>query len=164
MQATGIILILAGAVLVSFKWRNLLKIKNPAKGIKYAIIAAIAYGIDFVIIDLLAKQIGWFLPIFFIGAITAAYMLIFSGTTKKDISFPKNVTWFIILVGILDTVAYLAYSSGVTSEFGSIVAPIGAASPVVAIILAKIFFKENIEMNQITGIVAVILGLILVSL
>ncbi len=164
LQATGIILILAGAVLVSFKWRDLLQIKNPAKGVKYAVIAAVAFGTDFVIIDLLVHKIGWFLPIFFIGIITATYMLIYSGTTKKDISFPKNVWLFILLVGILDTIAYLAYSIGVTSEYGSIVAPIGAASPVIAIILAKIFFKEKIEMNQILGIIAVMIGLVIVSL
>ena len=74
LQAIGIILILVGAVLVSFKWRDLLRIKNPAKGIKYAVIAAIAFGTDFVIIDLLVDRIGWFLPIFFIGVITATYM------------------------------------------------------------------------------------------
>jgi len=164
MQATGIIIILAGAILVSFKWKDLLKIKNPAIGVKYAVIAAVAFGIDFVIIDILVGKIGWFLPIFFIGTITAAYMLLYSGTTKRDITFPKNVWLFIILVGILDTVAYLSYSVGVTSEYGSIVAPIGAASPVVAIILAKIFFKERLEMNQMIGIVSVMVGLVLVSL
>ncbi len=164
IQAVGISLAIIGAVLVSFKWKDLIKMKNHAKGVKYAVIAALAFGADFVVIDLMVSEIGWFLPIFFIGIITAFFLLTYSGISKKDISFPKNVVLFIILVGILDTAAYLSYSTGVTSEYASIVAPIAAASPAVSIILAKIFFKEKIHLNQDIGIVSVLAGLILLSI
>lgn len=164
VQAVGISLAIIGAVLVSFKWKDLLKLKNHAKGVKYAVIAALAFGTDFVVIDMMVGEIGWFLPIFFIGMITAFFLLAYSGVAKKSISFPRNVLLFIILVGILDTVAYLSYSSGVTSEYAAIVAPIGAASPAISIILARIFFKERLHFNQKVGVVSVLAGLIMLSL
>lgn len=164
IQAIGVTLAILGAVLVSFKWKDLLRLKNHAKGVKYAVIAAMAFGTDFVLIDLLVAEIGWFLPILLIGTVTAFFLLIFSKAVKKDISFPKNVLIFVALVGILDTVAYLSYSTGVTSEFAAIVAPIGAASPAVSIILARIFFREKLHFNQKLGVVSVLAGLILLSL
>lgn len=160
----GVVLAILGALLVSFKWEDLKRLKNHADGVNYAVIAAIAYGTDFVLIDLIANEVGWFLPILFIGLVTACYLSIYAGISGRDISFPRNVWLFIVLVGILDTVAYLSYSSGVTAVYGAIVAPIGAASPAVSIILAKIFFKEKIEPHQEIGIGSVILGLILLSI
>jgi len=162
--ALGISLAIGGAVLVSFKWKDLIKFRNHTKGLKYAVIAALTFGADFVVIDLLVSEIGWFLPVFFVSAITAFFLFLYSGAAKKDISFPKNILLFIFLVGALDTVAYLSYSSGVTSEYAAIVAPIGAASPAVSIILARIFFKEKLHFNQKIGAVSVLAGLILLSL
>lgn len=163
-QAVGISLAIGGAVLVSFKWKDLMRFRNHTKGLKYAIIAALAFGSDFVVIDLLVSEIGWFLPIFLVCIITAFFLFAYSGAAKKDISFPKNILLFIILVGVLDTVAYLSYSTGVTSEYAAIVAPIGAASPAVSIILARIFFKEKLHFNQKIGAISVLAGLILLSL
>lgn len=122
------------------------------------------YGIDFVIIDLLANEIGWFLPIFFIGTINTFMLLIYASFRKSDLSFPRNIFSFVILVGVLDTIAYLSYSSSITMEFGAIVAPIAATSPAISIILAKIFFKEKLEIIQKIGIVFVLAGLVLLSL
>jgi drug/metabolite transporter (DMT)-like permease len=163
LQAAGVILALSGVVLVSFKWKDMLRLKNHAIGVNYAVVAAIAYGADFVLIDMMTKEIGWFLPILLIGTVTGIFLLLYSRIEKKDISFPKGAVVFIALVGILDTVAYLAYSLGLTSEYGSIIAPIGAASPAVSVILAKIFFGERIHFNQKIGVVFALMGLLILS-
>jgi len=164
LRAVGVILAVVGALLVSFKMKDAsLDVKKYDKSVKYAIIAALAYGSDFVIIDLVANKIGWFLPIFFIGFITACYLLVYAGITRKDISLPKNVLKFIFLVGILDTIAYLSYASSVTREYGAVVAPIAAASPAVSILLARIFFREKLEINQEIGMASVLLGLIVLA-
>lgn len=162
-RAIGVVLAIAGAVFVSFSWKELKKLKNHAVGVNYAVIAALAYGVDFVLIDIMANKIGWFFPMLFVGLVTACFLSIYAGISGKDISFPKNIWYFIILVGILDTVAYLFYSSSVTTEYGAVMAPIAASSPAVSIILAKIFLKEKIEIHQEIGIVSVIFGLILLS-
>lgn len=165
LNAVGVVLAVMGALLVSFRLKDLsLDVRKHDKGIKYAVIAALAYGADFTIIDLAANKIGWFLPIFFIGIVTAVFLFLYAKAAKKDISFPQNALRFIILVGILDTVAYLSYSSSVTEEYGAVVAPIAAASPAVSIFLARIFFKEKLELNQEIGMVSVLASLILLAL
>lgn len=159
----GVIFAIAGAVLVSFSWKDLKKLKNHAEGVNYAVIAALAYGIDFVLIDTMANKIGWFFPMLFVALVSACFLSIYAGISGKNISFPKNIWHFIILVGILDTVAYLFYSSSVTAVYGAVMAPIAASSPAVSIFMAKIFLKEKIETHQEIGIALVIIGLILLS-
>ncbi|MFA6097676.1 MAG: DMT family transporter [Candidatus Paceibacterota bacterium] len=166
-QLFGIVFAIAGASLVSFKLSDLknLDIKKHAhQGVEFAVVAAFAYGTNFVLIDVLVSEIGWFLSILMIEIVVVFLLLFYSGATKSDIAFPKNVFLFVILVGILDATAYLSYGIGVTSEFGSIVAPIAASSPAISILLAKIFFKEYLEINQKIGILSVISGLILLSM
>lgn len=163
-KTVGVIIAIVGVLLVSFKWKDIaLDVKKHTAGVKYAAIAALAYGADFTVIDLAAKKIGWFLLIFFVGLITACYLLAYAGIKKKDISFPKNALKFIFSVGVLDTIAYLLYASSVTREYGAVVAPIAAASPAVSILLARIFFKEKLEINQEIGMILVLVSLILLA-
>lgn len=166
-QVLGIVFAIFGAALVSFRFSDLKKLdmkKHANKGVEYAVVAAFAYGTNFVLIDVLVSEVGWFLSILFIEIIVVSLLLFYSGAMKSDISFPKNVFQFVVLVGILDATAYLSYGIGVTSEFGSIVAPIAASSPAISILLAKIFFKEELEINQKIGIVSVLAGLVLLAL
>jgi len=166
-QIFGIAFAILGAALVSFKLSDLKKMdlsKHANKGVEYAVVAAFAYGTNFVLIDVLVSEIGWFLSILFIEIVVVFYLLLYSRASGSDISFPKNVLLFIGLVGLLDAVAYLCYGIGITSEFGSIVAPIAASSPAISILLAKIFFKEELEINQKAGIFFVLTGLILLAL
>jgi uncharacterized membrane protein len=96
--------------------------------------------------------------------IGVVYLLSYSAATKKEISFPKDIYRFIVLIGALEVAAFLSYGLGITSDFTAIVAPIGAAFPVVTIILARIFFKEELELNQKLGVVSVMIGIVLLSL
>ena len=167
LQAYGVFFAIAGAVLVSFKLEDIRKMKmnirSLARGVKYAAIAALAYGLSFVLIDMVVSEVGWFLSIFFIEIAMVFYLIVYSGYSKKNISFPDNVSTPILIVVVLDTAAYLAYGAGVASEYGSIVAPIGAASPAVGILMARIFFKERLQANHKIGIVAVLAGLVMLA-
>jgi uncharacterized membrane protein len=58
----------------------------------------------------------------------------------------------------------LLFGAGLTYENTSIIAPIVSAFPIVAIILARIFLKEVLELNQKLGVVTVIFGLVLLSI
>ncbi len=165
LQTTAISMVIFGAILTSFKFHDLirLRLKNIAKGVKYAVIAMFGWGIIFVLIDILVSRLGWFLPLLFFVAVEIFYMLLYSGATKKNISFPKNVVLFVILVGVLEATAFLSFSYGISLEHTAIVAPIISAFPAVTIILARIFFKEMLELNQRIGIAAVLTGLVLLS-
>jgi len=165
-QAMGISLTILGAILTSFKLNDLLKLrlKNTVAGVEYAIIAMLGWGVLFFIIDILVSELSWLLPILLIKAIGVLYLLIYSGSAKKNISFPKNVALFVILGGLLETVAFISFGVGITFDLTSVVAPIAFAFPVTAIILARIFLKEILEINQKIGVFSVIAGIVLLSI
>jgi uncharacterized membrane protein len=166
LQVIGVILAILGAALTSFKFHDLirLRLKNIATGVEYAIVAMLGWGVLFVLVDVLVSKLGWFLPILFIKTIIVFMLLTYSTTTKKNISFPKNAALFVILIGVLESAAFLAMGAGVSSEYTAIVAPVAFAFPAVTIILARIFFKEILEINQKIGIVSVLAGLVLLSI
>ncbi|MCH8004254.1 MAG: EamA family transporter [Nanoarchaeota archaeon] len=122
----------------------------------------VGWGILFVFIDVLVSRLDWFLPILIIKALGIPFILAYSSALKRSISFPQNVGLFVVLGGILEAIAFLAFGFGITSENTSIIAPIVFAFPAVTIILARIFFKEILELNQKIG-VAVLSGLVLLS-
>ena len=122
----------------------------------------ISLGVLFVLIAVLVRELSWFLPMLFIKAAMVVYLLSY-GSAKKSLGFPRNVALFILFIGILEVVAFLSYGVGITSEYTSIVAPIGAAFPVVTIVLARIFLKEVLEINQKIGVLFVLAGLVLLS-
>jgi len=165
-HAIGITFVIFGAILASFKFHDLirLKVKNVAAGVKYAVFAMLGWGVLMVLVDVLVSGLGWFFPILFIVTVEICYLLIYSGITKKSISFPKNIALFVILAGILEVIAFLSFGFSITSENVAIVAPIISAFPAITIILARIFFKEILELNQKIGIAAVLMGLVLLSL
>jgi len=166
LQATGIILAISGAVLTSFRFHDLIKLnfRNSVAGVKYGLISLFSWGIFFVLVGILVKDIGWFLPPLIIKTIGIFYMLSYAGASKKTIPFPKNTALFIILLGILETIGFLSVGAGMGFEQISIVAPVSSTYPLITIILAQIFFKEIIDINQKVGVAAVLFGLVLLAI
>jgi len=165
-QFIGVGLAIIGSVLVSFKFHDLikLKIKNISKGVGYAVIALFGWGIGMFLIGVMISKLGWFFPMFFVKAVIVFYSFSYSGLSKREIKFPKNVFSLVLLIGIFELLAFMSYGLGINKDYNSIVAPISAAFPMVTIILARIFFKEKLEINQKIGVLSVILGLVLLSL
>lgn len=165
-QAIGVVLTISGIFLTSFKFRDLLKLRlrNLAAGAQFAAISMVAWGVHYIFIDVLVAELGWFLPVLSVKAVTVFSLLMYSGFANRDISYPRSVVPMVVAVGLLEAAAFTAYGAGVASEFTAIVAPVAATFPVVTIILARIFFKEMVEINQKIGIGAVLAGLVLLSL
>ncbi|MFH1126908.1 MAG: DMT family transporter [archaeon] len=165
-QAIGVFFAILGAILSSFRLRDILKLKARKfeTGIRYALFTMLGTAIIFILMDIIVAELGWFLPMFLIRAAAVFYLLAYAFTVKKDISFPKNSASFLAIIGILEVIGFLAYGIGITKEYTAIVAPVAASFPMVTIILARIFLKETLELNQKIGVVSVVCGLILLSL
>ncbi|MEM3421529.1 MAG: DMT family transporter [Candidatus Hadarchaeum sp.] len=165
-QAIGVVLTISGVFLTSFKFRDLLKLRlrNLATGAQFAAISMVAWGVHYIFIDVLVAELGWFLPVLLVKAVTVFSLLMYSGFANRDISYPRSFVPMVVVVGILEATAFTAYGAGVASEFTAIVAPVAATFPVVTILLARIFFKEMVEINQKIGICAVLVGLVLLSI
>lgn len=166
-QVIAIILIIIGIVLLSIKPKELLKIKKFSflGGIKEGFIAMLAWGMCFFLIIFPSKTLGWFLPVFALKSFGIFFLIFYIMIGKKSLkfSFQKSFLALFFLVGLLDIVAFFSYSLGVGIASVPIVASISASFPLITIILARIFLKEKIALNQIIGIIGVIAGLVLIS-
>ncbi|MBZ9577726.1 DMT family transporter [Patescibacteria group bacterium] len=167
-QIAAIILMIIGVVLVSINLKELLKVRKLALlgGIKEGLIAMLAWGFSLFLIVIPSKTFGWFLPVFGLKLFGIMFIVIYAMLIKQSLKVKLQLSLLALffLVGFSDMVAFFGYSFGVEGEYASIIAPVAASFPLVTIILARIFLKERIVLNQAFGIVGIIAGLILISL
>lgn len=163
----GIGFAILGIFLTSVKSKDFMLLKSkPAsaeKGVLLGIIALVGWGIAFALIDILVANTDWFHAILFIKISTVIFTLPYVFVKRPVVSF-RNVTSLLIIVGILETVAYLALGFGFSVGSSTLVAPVASTYPVVAVILARLFLNEKLEKNQYLGISFVILGVIILAL
>jgi len=165
-QIFGISLAIGGVVLTSFKMRDIIKLKleHTINGVKYGIVALLGFGISIFVVSILVARLGWLYQLMLMRLVTVSLLFVHSRMSNTSLLFPKNVALFVVILGILEVIGFSSYSIGVSFEFTSIVAPVAAAFPMVTVILARIFLKELMEINQKIGVGSVIAGLILLSL
>ena len=121
-------------------------------------------GVSFVFVDLLILRNGWFLPIFALKAFSIVYLLAYSFFSGNSLSISKKLLPELLAIGLLESIAFLSLGLGVSLSKISVVYPISAAFPAITIFFARIFFKEHLERNQITGVLFIIAGLVLLTL
>ena len=95
----------------------------------------------------------------------AAYILSVLMKVKVRKVVKTEVWKFLVLIGLGETIAYLGISFGYSStQHVSIIAVISGAFSLPTIILARIFLKEKVNQLQTFGSVAIIIGIILLSI
>lgn len=167
LQSFAIILIFFGIFLTSIIWGDFKKsIKGGfSTGIKESIASMICWGIGFTLLKITVDSLGTIIPIVFFRLFSVVIILMILLRKKLKLVFkPIHLLLIIVFSGILDVFGLLTYNTGITTEFVSIVAPISSAFPVVTIILAYIFLKERMVLNQKIGAAFILTGLILISI
>ena len=167
IQVMGIVLTIVGTILVSFKYHELikLKVKKFSKGVNIVLISILCWGLAFTLVPFAVREVGWYFPIFLAKATTILLMMPYMFWKKHEIKFSGAKNWIAVtIVGIFAGSAFLAYGYALNNAYNSLIAPIAASSPAVTILLAHIFSKERLELNQYIGIVLVLGGIVLLSL
>lgn len=167
-QIIAIVLITLGIIFVSINLKELSQIKKLTLliGTKEGLVAMLAWGLSLFLIIPASKALGWFLPVFtfkFSGLFFFTLFVLFSRHSLR-INFQLSLLTLLFLVGFSDVIAFFGYSFGVGGEYASIVAPVAASFPLVTIVLARIFLKEKLVLNQLFGVAGIIAGLILISI
>src|SRR3989344_5462791 len=161
-QVLAVILIICGTILVSINLEELRKIKKfiILKGTREGIVAMFAWGISLFLIVPAIRELGWFIPIFLFRFFVVLFLAAYIFFSKKSFGagFGTSPWATLIPLGFLDIGAFFTYSFGVGGEYVSIVAPVAASFPLVTIIMASIFLKEKIVLNQAIGIFGIISG------
>lgn len=161
----GISLTILGTILVSFKLRDIvrLRINRAVPGVKYALLTMFLFGTFSAAVGVLSKLLGWFWPIFIISIGCTVTLFVHASIKKIRTSFPVFLTGMLPLYAVVGTSAFIFYSVGANHGQLSLVGPLAAAAPLVTVMLARIFVKERMAINQAVGVAFILIGLVIMA-
>ena len=165
----GLGIIFVGIVLASFDYRKFkdidFELKDLSKGIPETLIAAVIIGIYLPLWDSFFANEGWVVFTLLNNIIISLTILIISFSKKSTLRVKDKKIWkWLFIVGVFTSVGFLSLVWGFNAtNFTSIISVLSAASPIIVIILARIFLKEEMSLTQKLGVFLVLVGLIVIS-
>jgi drug/metabolite transporter (DMT)-like permease len=135
------------------------------RGVGWAFVAAVGYGIDFWLLGIyIAPVFGGIMPVWIIRLTTICTLALFAMPARQSLRWPPRRAWWLIVpIGILDTLAFLSVAIGYTTDQVSVVSVLASLFSAVTVLLAWIFLREKLQWSQWLGIVIIFLGVSLVK-
>lgn len=168
--AVGIIASLAGVVLASISTPGAADEARASRwtipsGVWLAVSAAVGYGVTFWLVGFyVAPVFGGIMPVLVLRWTTIAVLLLAAIMIHLNLRPPHMNAWLpIVGVGVLDTIGFVASTSGVLTEQVSIVAVLSSLFSAVTVLLAWLFLREQLAWTQWLGISIILGGIVLVS-
>lgn len=168
-KVIGIVLIFLGIIISSLRLHEIFTkhIRNffTDKGIVYALIAMIMWGIYFAFIRIPVEKIGWFWAWFPLNLLFIFLLPVrsFRDNVRHALKIKKGIL-FVVLFALFANAGMMAFNIGILSGYTSVVAPIAGASPVLFVIISRFVFKDRLIPQQWAGIVVALLGIVLLGL
>jgi bacterial/archaeal transporter family protein len=156
-QIFSIALIILGVIFISMKsFSN--GFKDLTKGLKYALITWILWGIMFAFMKIPALVLG---PIFTSLLIELGVFGMAGIWNKPKRFFPKkeDVPIF-LLISTLAVFSVLCHYIGITVSSVSIVTPLTFAGAIVTTMYGRVIYKEKLSYHQYAAVLLVVMGII----
>jgi len=165
----GLILVFGGILLMNIDFKTLGSrrinfIAVPGfREVAFATVLATVWTLGW---NAFIKSQDWILYTLFMYFFMTIAIVIIARIQKINLFAIKPRVWkFLILIGVCEVGAYLAISLGYSAtSHTSIIALLSGAFSLPTIILARIFLKERTTRTQTIGSIAIIGGIILLSL
>lgn len=164
-QGISILLIILGILIASvnrksLKGSTLLK----DKGLKWALLAMVLWGVYYTFITIPVAKVGWFWPNYFTLLMFPIIFLLMK-YKKIPVENPvkKKVLVPLLFSSVLINLGAFSYNAALTKGLTIIVAPISATYPVLFSVLAFLIFKDKMTRQQIIGTIVMLIGIILLS-
>lgn len=167
-QAVAVVVAMIGVVLAAVDPRQLRATRGVALlGIVFAILAMLSIGAFVFGLSYYSEPLGWLAPIL-IGRAFGCLVLVGLVTARRTALRPPTrsvrLTALIVLVGVLDTLGYVAFNYGVQHAETSLVAAASSPYAVVPVLMGVALFGERPAGVQWAGVAAVTGGLVLLGL
>lgn len=164
---TGVVLVATplGSILLMRKKHVVVRSEMPP-GVLWAIVASLSYGVSFWILGFYVNHdLGAVTTTWLTRLLTLCLLAACAPVAKQSLQLPRGrVWWYICAIGIIDTVAFIAYNVGLTVAQISIVSVISSLYSAVTVVLAWVFLRERLQRSQWFGIGVVFAGLVLVNI
>lgn len=160
MQVAGVCAALAGIALVSREPGERKALHATGAGL--ALVAALGFGLYFVLMDAAAEGgAGWAVLI----ARGTATLLAFAAVaaTRASLAVPVRLVPALVCTGIFDVVANLFFGLATSRGLVSIVSVLASLYPVVTIVLARMVLGERLAIGQRVGAGTALAGAALIT-
>lgn len=136
------------------------------RGVGWALVASVSYGINFWLLGFfVTPYLGGSVPIWIIRLGTIITLALVAAPVRQSTRPPRGrVWWLVMVVGIMDTCAYLLANFGFTTEQIAIVSVLASLFSAVTVLLAWIFLHDKLQWSQWLGIGIIFVGVVLVKL
>ncbi len=164
-QLIAISLILTGVIISSFDFQQTKKGNFFSdKGVKWALLAMICWGIFFAFIKILVNKVGWFWPSYISFTLFPPLYLYYKIKGIR-INHPNynNAALPLFTAVLFTSMGDFAYNFALSHSQAAIVAPIAGAAPTLFAPLAYFFYRDPITKQQILGIVITLIGIVALS-
>jgi len=156
-----IAVVLLGVVLLSIqKWDG----KKLSKEAPLALFGMVSTALYFTGIAYFAIDLGAIYPTFIIEAIMLVFLVTIHTTTKNRLRIVPKQFGIICASAILLALGTVTYASSARYGVAFIAIPLAAASPLVVVVVARLFFNEKLRPHQVAGVAIGVLGIISLAL
>jgi uncharacterized membrane protein len=145
--------------------------------------ASVCFGVVFWGMDRLTPDLGIYWPVLILRLVTlVGATAIWHAWARRQASSvitespeeiepvagqgPRRlpVWWLITLVAFCATAAWLSFNAGTRTEFTTVVTALASLFSGITVLLARIFFHEELSRTQWAGVATILLGILLVSI
>jgi drug/metabolite transporter (DMT)-like permease len=162
-QDAGIVMVLAGVVLLSIRGRTPLPEHTGRLGVAPALVCLVLFGTALFGMKLSVDRLrpdAVALAVRVVGAVVLGAWLLARGRLTAP---PADVRLQLLAAGLLDAAALVFFCEALTRTLLSLVAPIASTIPVVTVALARVFLHERLSRPQLGGLILAVAGVALVA-
>lgn len=166
----GVVAALVGIVLTARRPGAVLHTEGGRRGVPYALVAMLGFGVSAFVIGSASQQLGWAVAILLarIGAVGVLLSLVaysWLRASRGPTSNPRRLHDDVLAagIGVIDVAAVAAFARA--SELGlvSIAAAASATYPLVPVIVGVLRFEERLRASQWVGAGLVVAGLVVLG-
>lgn len=178
LHLLGLLVVLVGVVLAATSFPSVERARKIAQvdrekrglrlpgGVGMALLAALGYGITFWVLgEHVVPVLGGVTPVWVIRVVTVCLLPLMALPLRQTVTLPRGrVWWYLAMIGILDTAAFVADTVGLGFGQIAVVSVLASLFSVVTVILAWIFMRDKLQWSQWLGIGIIFIGIILVNI
>ena len=140
--------------------------KANTRGIGWATIAAIAFGVLFWLLGIrVVPCVGAIQAVWMIRLTSASLTALIIFSAAQPMRLPHGgVRWMALGMGAFDTLAFVLSNRGMQMEQVAVISVLGSLYGAVTVGLAAIFLREHISRWQWTGIATIFGGILMISM
>jgi len=135
-------------------------------GVGWAICAALGFGVLFWFLGFhVVPAVGSAVSVWVMRLTALVALSLAAAPARQTLHLPRgSVWWLLLVVGVLDTAAFVANNAGLSTGQVSVVSVLASLYGAITVLLAWIFLRERLERSQWLGIVIIFIGIVLISL